>query len=60
MIYEYRCKRLDPALKCGWVATAESKDALVGKIARHAAEQHSDDKMTPELWAAVEGVFRIK
>ncbi len=45
--------------ECGWGATSETKDALIG-IALHAAEHHSDVKLTPEPWKMVQGAFRVK
>ena len=39
----------DVGSDCGWSATAETDEELMGKVAEHAKEEHKDLEVTPEV-----------
>ena len=39
----------DVGSDCGWSATAETEEVLMGKVAEHAKEEHKDLEITPEV-----------
>ncbi len=43
---------------CDWTGTAESEDALLQKVAAHAAEVHGVKEVTPELAAQVTAAMK--
>ena len=50
------CK--DLGFDCGFVAKAESEEALLGQVATHANEVHGITKVTPELQKQVKGAIK--
>ena len=56
MAKELRCA--DVGMDCDFVATAETNEELMGKVAAHAAAAHGIHEITPELEAKVSSVIR--
>ncbi len=56
MAKELKCA--DVGMDCGFVARAESTEALLEKVVAHAAEEHGIDEITPDLHAKVTAVIR--
>jgi predicted small metal-binding protein len=51
-----RCTDVVPG--CGFQAEAETEQELVDKVARHAAEVHGLEEVTPEVLAKVRAAIR--
>lgn len=58
MAKELRCA--DVGMDCDFVATADTKEELMGKVAAHASATHGIHEITPELEAKVSSVIRDK
>ncbi len=43
---------------CGWSATAETEEELMGKVAEHAKIDHKDLEVTPELVAKIKSLIK--
>jgi predicted small metal-binding protein len=43
---------------CGFTASADTEEALIGKVAVHAAKDHGVSEVTPELAAKVKAAIR--
>jgi predicted small metal-binding protein len=56
MAKELRCA--DVGMDCDYVATADTTEELMGKVAAHAAAVHDIHEITPELEAKVSSVVR--
>ena len=48
----------DLGFDCGFVAKAESEEALLGQVASHAAKAHGITEVTPELLEQVKGAIK--
>lgn len=48
----------DVVAGCAFTASAESEDALVARVAEHAARDHGVKEVTPELAAKVKAAIR--
>jgi len=48
----------DAGSDCGWSATAETEDELMGKVAEHAKAEHKDLEITPELVAKIKSLIK--
>jgi predicted small metal-binding protein len=48
----------DAGSDCGWSATAETEDELMGKVAEHAKAEHKDLEINPELAAKIKSLIK--
>jgi len=48
----------DAGSDCGWSATAESEDELMGKVAEHAKADHKDMEITPEVVEKIKSLIK--
>ena len=48
----------DAGSDCGWSATAETEEGLLGKVAQHAQEEHKDMEVTPEVVAKIKSLIK--
>jgi len=48
----------DVGSDCGWSATAETEEELMGKVAEHAKIDHKDLEITPELVAKIKSLIK--
>ncbi len=48
----------DAGSDCGWSATAETEDELMGKVAEHAKLEHKDLEITPELVTKIKSLIK--
>lgn len=48
----------DAGSDCGWAATAESEDELMGKVAEHAKADHKDMEITPEVVEKIKSLIK--
>ena len=48
----------DAGKSCGWSASAETEDELMGKVAEHVKEDHKDIEMTPENIANIKSLIK--
>lgn len=54
MTYEFACGDVMPG--CAATFDADDKDALFGKIAAHAKDEHGIEEITPELAQKVDAL----
>ncbi len=45
---------------CAWTADAQTEAELLGQVAKHAAEAHGVNEVTPELAAQVKAAIRTR
>ena len=48
----------DAGKDCGWSATAETEEELLGKVEEHAKAEHKDLEITPELVAKIKSLIK--
>jgi len=48
----------DAGKDCGWSATAETEEELMGKVEAHAKEEHKDMEITPEVVAKIKSIIK--
>ncbi len=48
----------DAGSDCGWSATAETEEGLLGKVAEHAKIDHKDLEITPELVEKIKSLMK--
>ena len=48
----------DVGSDCGWSATAETEEELMGKVAEHAKIDHKDMEITPEVVAKIKSIIK--
>lgn len=48
----------DAGVDCGWSATAETEEDLLGKVAQHAQEEHKDMEITPEVVTKIKSIMK--
>ena len=48
----------DAGSDCGWSATAETEDELMGKVTEHAKAEHKDLEINPELVAKIKSLIK--
>ncbi len=48
----------DEGSDCGWSATAETEEELLGKVAEHAKAEHKDLEVTPELVEKIKSLIK--
>jgi len=48
----------DAGSDCGWSATAETEERLMGKVAYHVKEEHKDLEITTELLAKIKSIIK--
>ncbi len=48
----------DAGSDCGWSATAETEEELLGKVTEHTKADHKDMKITPELVAKIKSFIK--
>ncbi len=48
----------DAGSDCGWSATAETEEELLGKVEEHAKAEHKDLEITPELVAKIKSLTK--
>ncbi len=48
----------DAGSDCGWSATADTEDELMGKVAEHAKQEHKDLEITPELVSKIKSLIK--
>lgn len=57
MKYQLACGDVMPG--CAQTFDESEQDALLGKVAEHAAADHGITEITPEILAAVQGQIRV-
>ncbi len=48
----------DAGFDCGWSATAETEEELMGKATEHVKESHKDIQLTPEFAEKVKSLMK--
>jgi len=48
----------DAGSDCGWSATAETEEELMGKVTEHTKADHKDLEITPELVEKIKSLIK--
>ncbi len=48
----------DAGKDCGWSATAETEERLMGKVADHVKMEHKDIELTPENISKIKSLIK--